>query len=63
LEKTNKNWSLGFYLNYFRAVGINEKSQKKVKFVSRAHAFCLDFHAYQTISAVTTTHAISISIE
>jgi len=30
--------------------------------VSKAHAFCFDFHAYQTIKASTTIFEIHISI-
>jgi len=35
---------------------------KEQEFVSKTHAFCLDFHAYQTISAEATTPESVFSI-
>jgi len=40
---------------------IKEKVIWSQEFVGKAHAFCLDFHAYQTISAGATTSGMSIS--
>jgi len=46
------------------ALNINERKSenKDQEFVSKAHAFCLDFHAYQTINAATTISTIPIGI-